>query len=103
MIPAGQTSGKITVAVNGDTTDEGDETFTLTLSGPSGVTLADASGTATIRDDDAPDHSAPVLVRAAARPERVPLGAQRQVRDHQPQAAHERQHGQLHAQRAGRA
>ena len=61
VIPAGQTSGKVTVAVNGDTTDEGDETFTLTLSGPSGVTLADASGTATIRDDDAPDHSAPVL------------------------------------------
>ena len=61
VIPAGQTSGKVTVAVNGDTTDEGDETFTLTLSGPSGVTLADASGTATIKDDDAPDHSAPVL------------------------------------------
>jgi len=61
VIPAGQTSGQITVAVNGDTTDEGDETFTLTLSGPSGVTLADASGTATIKDDDAPDRSAPVL------------------------------------------
>ena len=41
------------VTVNGDTTDEFDETFTVELSNESNVTLADSSGQATITDDDA--------------------------------------------------
>ena len=43
----------VTVPVYGDTTDEGDETFTVTLSSPSsGLTIGDGSGTGTIIDDD---------------------------------------------------
>ncbi len=49
---AGQASKTVTVAVVGDTLDEPDETFTLTLSGASGANLVDASGTGTITDDD---------------------------------------------------
>jgi Calx-beta domain/ell wall binding domain 2 (CWB2) len=43
----------ISVPVNGDTTPEGNETFTVTLSNPSsGTTIARATGTGTIVDDD---------------------------------------------------
>ena len=35
-----------------DTTDEADETFTVTLSGPTNATLGDGTGTGTIADDD---------------------------------------------------
>ena len=49
---AGNTSQQITVVVNGDTVDEDDETFTVTLSNPSQATLADATATGTIIDDD---------------------------------------------------
>ncbi len=51
---AGETSKTVTVQVRGDTRDEPNETFRLVLSNPSGATIADGSGTATIRDDDAP-------------------------------------------------
>ena len=51
-ITAGETSGTITVLVNGDTKVEPDETFTVTLSNASGATIADAVGTGTIIDDD---------------------------------------------------
>jgi hypothetical protein len=56
-IPAGQTSIKIPAfQVNGDTTVEGDETFTVTLGDPEteGVVLSstDKTGTATILTDD---------------------------------------------------
>jgi Ca2+-binding RTX toxin-like protein len=52
---AGQTSQQITVLVNGDTTVEPDETFTVTLTSPSNATLgATASSTATILNDDSP-------------------------------------------------
>lgn len=53
-IPAGQSSATFTVSVVGDTLDEADETFTVTLSAPVNATLGDASGTGTITDDDAP-------------------------------------------------
>jgi CSLREA domain-containing protein len=44
----------ITVMVNGDTTPEPDETFTVQLSNQSaGATISDASGTGTISNDDA--------------------------------------------------
>jgi len=52
---AGQASRTVSVPVAGDTTLEGDETFTLDLSTPlSGATIADAQGVATIADDEAP-------------------------------------------------
>lgn len=52
-IPAGSTSGTVTVPIATDAVDESDETFTATLSNPVGVVLADASATVTIVDDDA--------------------------------------------------
>ena len=54
-ITAGATSTTIDVQVCGDTTYESDETFTLTLSGPSGASLgAPSAGTGTITNDDLP-------------------------------------------------
>jgi hypothetical protein len=51
----GQTSKLITVAVNGDTRNEGDETFNVVLSAPSNATLSSsqASAQALILNDDA--------------------------------------------------
>jgi len=48
----GQTSKQATILVTGDTIDEPDETFTVTLSSPSGATILDAQGVGTIVDDD---------------------------------------------------
>jgi Calx-beta domain/Carboxypeptidase regulatory-like domain/Domain of unknown function (DUF4214) len=51
--PVGFTAATITVVVNGDTTPESDETFTVNLSNPTlGVTISKAVGTGTIQDDD---------------------------------------------------
>jgi Ca2+-binding RTX toxin-like protein len=51
---AGQTTQQITVLVNGDTTVEPDETFTVNLSSPTNATLGTTiSSTATILNDDA--------------------------------------------------
>jgi hypothetical protein len=55
---AGQTSKTVSVAVLGDTAVEANETLTLNLSGVSGATIADGSGTGTITNDDV---AAPVL------------------------------------------
>jgi hypothetical protein len=60
-IPAGATSATFTVSVVGDRLDERNETFTVTLSSPSGATLGTATATGTIVDDDA----APVVSVAA--------------------------------------
>jgi len=55
-IPAGSTSASITVDVTGDTAFEFDETITMTLSSPSGLTLGTtSSATGTITDDDDAD------------------------------------------------
>jgi hypothetical protein len=51
-IPAGSIAGTITVVVNGDTTSEPNETFTLTLSNPVNATLARAAATGTVSNDD---------------------------------------------------
>ena len=54
----GQTSQTVMVQVTGDTTNESDETFTVTLSMPTNATLQTATGTGTIQNDDvnsAPD------------------------------------------------
>ncbi len=52
-IPAGETTGTISVAILDDVLDENDETFTLTLSNPQSAILGDPSiMTVTITDDD---------------------------------------------------
>jgi hypothetical protein len=53
-ISAGATSGTFNVPVLADTTDENNETVTLTLSNPSNATISDATGVLTITDDDNP-------------------------------------------------
>lgn len=49
---AGDTSQNITLTVLGDLEVEGNETFTVVLSGASGATIADSTATVTIIDDD---------------------------------------------------
>lgn len=51
-IPAGSTSATVTVAVNGDTVVESNETFFVNLSTPVNATIADAQGVGTIINDD---------------------------------------------------
>jgi hypothetical protein len=64
---AGETSKTINVSVAGDTTVEPNETFTVTLSAPSGAALADASGQGTITNDDsAPPPPLPTMSIADA-------------------------------------
>jgi ribosomal protein L35AE/L33A len=48
----GQTTKTVTVPVNGDLLDEANETFIVTLSNPSNVTIADGQGVGTINDND---------------------------------------------------
>ena len=50
--PAGNPACTITVAVTGDTAYEANETFTLTLSNPTGATITRAVATGTIANDD---------------------------------------------------
>jgi hypothetical protein len=52
-IPAGQITGTITVLVNGDLTDEWDQTFYVNLTSPD-VAIADGQGLGTIVDNDPP-------------------------------------------------
>lgn len=63
---AGVTSQQVLVPVLGDTTVEADETFTVTLSNPNGVTLADGSAIGTITNDDVatptPGHGSATMV-----------------------------------------
>ena len=49
---AGETAKTVAVAVLDDAVDEGEETFTLTLSSPSGTVIADGSATGAIENDD---------------------------------------------------
>ncbi|WP_208029780.1 RCC1 domain-containing protein [Rhabdothermincola sediminis] len=56
-----KTAGAIAVKITGDTTVEGDETFTVTLTGATGgITLGDTTGVGTIVDDD-PGPGGPVV------------------------------------------
>ena len=53
-IPAGETTATVSIPTTQDTTNEADETFTLTLSDPTNATLStDRRATGTINDDDA--------------------------------------------------
>ena len=49
---AGDTAETISVTLTDDSSSEGDETFQVTLSSPRNATLADATATGTIADDD---------------------------------------------------
>ncbi|MCY4259071.1 MAG: hypothetical protein OXC91_02245, partial [Rhodobacteraceae bacterium] len=49
----GDTEKTLTVATTQDAVHEGDETFLVQLSDPTGATITDAEGTGTITDDDA--------------------------------------------------
>jgi hypothetical protein len=49
---AGETTKTIVVEVIGDRKREPDESFSVNLSGASGATISDASGTGWIRNDD---------------------------------------------------
>ena len=51
-IPAGQTSGTITVLVNGDEVSEPDEAFFVNLSNPTNGTIANGQGVGMILDDE---------------------------------------------------
>lgn len=51
-IPAGQTTGTITVLVIGDRLGEVNETFLVNLSSPTNATIADGQGVGTIQDDE---------------------------------------------------
>jgi predicted extracellular nuclease len=50
----GETSTTVTLSVDGDIGPEVDENFTITLSNPSGATIADGTATGTIVNDDGP-------------------------------------------------
>ena len=52
VIPAGASTGLVTVIIIGDTLDEDAETFLVMLSSPVGATIADGQGVGTIVDDD---------------------------------------------------
>jgi len=52
FIPTGQTSTTVAVTINGDTTVEADETFSVVLSNPVGATIADGTAVGTIVNDD---------------------------------------------------
>ena len=54
IVRTGVTSQTIHFHIHTDTADESDETLTVTLSGPSGVTVARGTATGTILNDDAP-------------------------------------------------
>jgi len=63
----GVTSQTVKVKVNGDKTIEADETLTVTLTKASGATLARATATGTIANDDVPVTSLPTISIADAR------------------------------------
>jgi RHS repeat-associated protein len=61
VIPAGQTTATLAVAVNGDLEYEADETFSVTLSNALGAVLGTAAATGTILNDDPVPNGAPVV------------------------------------------
>jgi hypothetical protein len=55
VIPAGQTTGTISVMVIGDNVDESNESFFVNITAPAGTSIADGQGLGTILDDDTID------------------------------------------------
>jgi chitinase len=62
----GQTAKLALVQINGDTNHEPNETFALTLSSPSGVTLGGSDGSETIVDNDPIAPAAPLVQAVGA-------------------------------------
>ena len=81
----GVTSQTLNITITGDTTVEPNETFTVTLTNPTGATLATATATATITNDDTTTPTPPVVaqdkVLAAYFPEWGIYGRNFQVAD----------------------
>jgi hypothetical protein len=67
---AGDTSRTLTIQVNGDTTEEPNETFALTLTGANGATLSTPTAFGTINNDDTAGAPPPVI-RLAVSPAAV--------------------------------
>lgn len=67
----GETAKTVTVPVLGDTVDESNETFSVTLNDPTDATLGDAQATGTIQDDDGEggggDVQPPTLLKPTAK------------------------------------
>jgi hypothetical protein len=70
IIFAGQTTGTISIPVNGDVSAEPNETFSVNLSNPSNATIEDGQGIGTIVNDDGP----PPLPTATRTPTQTPTG-----------------------------
>jgi len=80
-----ETSRPVQITVNGDTLDEGDEAFQLTLSSPAGAAPGDMVADGTIENDDGPSGDAVTVFVATAGNGRADLewvypGAQNTVR-----------------------
>ncbi|MFO0691188.1 MAG: PQQ-dependent sugar dehydrogenase [Myxococcota bacterium] len=65
VFTAGQTSRTLSVSIRGDALVELDETFTVTLGAPTNATLADATATGTIVNDDSSGGAIGLDVRPA--------------------------------------
>jgi outer membrane protein assembly factor BamB len=68
-----QASATVQVTVNGDTLDEGDETFQVVLSNPVGANPGDMTAVGTIKNDDGPTGDAVTVFAATAGNARVDL------------------------------
>jgi outer membrane protein assembly factor BamB len=68
-----QTSQPVQITVNGDTLDEGDEAFQLTLSNPLGAAPGDTVADGTIKNDDGSSGDAVTVFAATARNGRADL------------------------------
>jgi hypothetical protein len=62
VIPAGSTTYSFAVIVNGDTTVEPDETFTVNLSNVTGATVSDGQGIGTILNDDGAPSAGQIII-----------------------------------------
>ena len=58
---AGETSKTVSVPITDDSTEEADETLTLTLSSPAKATLGNATASGTIRDNDGTEAVVPTI------------------------------------------
>ena len=66
----GQTSKTIQIPISNDNQVNGNRSFTFTISKPSNATIADASGTMTIRDDDVASPPPPIAQQGP--PQNIP-------------------------------
>ncbi|PHS10434.1 MAG: hypothetical protein COA78_11410, partial [Blastopirellula sp.] len=76
---AGESSKTITVPILDDSTNESDETFTVTLSNVSNATLADDQGTGTIVNEDLPPADVPGDDLTGAQQVSLTVGVQTEI------------------------